>query len=111
MYGFELSKKDSELCIVMLISVNARDNFCTTDAIFVKLLDNKNVEYHLLALSIALQSNIYIYSTFRIDGITNMQSLKNAFDSALAETRGHLLYRSPQCFQFNRYSVCKLINA
>jgi hypothetical protein len=33
-------------------------------------------EYHLLALSIALQRDIYIYSTFRIDGITNMQSLK-----------------------------------
>jgi hypothetical protein len=66
-------------------------------------------EYHLLALSIALQRDIYIYSTFRIDGITNMQSLKNLFDSALAETRGHLLYRSPQCFQSNRYSVCKPI--
>ena len=66
-------------------------------------------EYHLLALSIALQRDIYIYSTFRIDGITNMQSLKNLFDSALAETRGHLLYRSPQCFQSIRYSVCKPI--
>jgi hypothetical protein len=40
---FELSKKDSELCIVLLISVNAGDNFCTTDAIFGKLLDNKNM--------------------------------------------------------------------
>jgi len=38
-----------------------------------------------------------------------MQSLKNLFDSASAETRGHLLYRSPQCFQSNRYSVCKPI--
>ena len=66
-------------------------------------------EYHLLALSIALQRGIYIYSTFRIDGITNMQSLKKLFDSALAETRGHLLYRSPQCAQSNRYSVCKPI--
>jgi hypothetical protein len=40
---FELSKKDSELCIVLLISVNAGDNFCTTDAMFGKLLDNKNM--------------------------------------------------------------------
>jgi hypothetical protein len=40
---FELSKKDSELCFVLLISVNAGDNFCTTDAIFGKLLDNKNM--------------------------------------------------------------------
>lgn len=63
-------------------------------------------EYHLFAFSIALQRDIY--STFRIDGITNMQSLKNLFDSA-SETRGHLLYRSPQCFQSNRYSVCKPI--
>jgi hypothetical protein len=66
-------------------------------------------EYHLLALGIALQRDIYIYSTFRIDGKTNMQSLKNVFDSASAETRGHLLYRSPQCFQSNRYSMCKPI--
>jgi hypothetical protein len=35
---FELSKKDSELCIVLLISVNAGDNFCTTDAMFGKLI-------------------------------------------------------------------------
>jgi hypothetical protein len=46
-------------------------------------------EYHLLALSIALQRDIYIYCTFRIDGITNIQSLKKIFNSASAETRGH----------------------
>ena len=64
-------------------------------------------EFHLLALSIVLQRDIFVYSSFRIDGLICLPSattdgLKDAF-GAHEHLGGHLFYTTPLQFRTSRY--------